>query len=247
MFRNAAQDGARIIVCTASRGPWRDCFQDTAVATGARIVGQHEGGPAEIDPTWFGQAAAAWVEAGHLVIDGPYGGPTEEWIAHLRQLIEQTTGKEQEWHCLRLAQLAGRVVTVETCGKSLEETEQLEELGISALHAGRAAIATGYLPGGGVAYLRAALACEGPAGRAIRWALEAPTRALLMGTGFDMKETLTSLRADEVLGLDLLTNELPPWRTRGPVDPTSIIRTTIDFAIESAIRMVAAGNGGSIV
>ena len=115
------------------------------------------------------------------------------------------------------------------------------------MHAGRAVIAGGYVPGGGVAYLRAAAAIpDGPASQAMRWALEGPTRALLAGAGLNVMDTLAALRADESLGLDALRNELPSWRAAGPVDPTRVVRAVIEYAVESAGRARAAASGAGL-
>jgi chaperonin GroEL (HSP60 family) len=125
---------------------------------------------------------------------------------------------------------------VTICGNAPLETEQLEGLTCGTLHAGRAIIASGYLPGGGVAYLRGATRLEGPASQALRWALEEPTRTLLAGARLDVRDKLISLRADESRALDLARRELPPWRTEGPIDPVRVVHTAILGAIESAIR-----------
>jgi chaperonin GroEL len=238
LFRNAARNGAEIILYSASLGRWRDCFEDAAVATAARLIGPDEAELTEITPEHFGQADSARVEAGWLVIEEPLGPPDEvqQWVTHLRQLIYGgTSGEEQEWHSLRAAQLTEGVMTVEVCGESLLETEQIEGLSCSALHAGRGVIAQGYVPGGGVAYLRGASALQAsPASQALRWALEEPTRALLAGTGRDVRDTLISLRADESLGLDVVRNELALWHTAGPVDPLPVVQAVLDCVIESA-------------
>jgi len=251
LFRDAAHNGAPIILCAASQGRWRDCFEDAAAATGASLISPDEQGPVEITPVRLGQAGSARVEAGQLVIDQPFGPPGggQHWIAHLRRLIdEETLVEEKAWHTLRLAQLTEGVLTVEVCRESPPETEQVFGLSCGALHAGRATIACGYVPGGGVAYLRGAAAhLEGPASQAMRWALEEPARTLLAGAGMDVRETLVSLRADESLGLDVVRKELPAWHTEGPVDPTRAVRAVIECAIESASRAGGAGYGSGFV
>jgi chaperonin GroEL len=247
LLRNAARDGAGVLLCDAPRGRWQDWFQDVAVATRANPVGPDEEGPAEITPSRLGRAGLVRVEGGELVIERPAGPPGggQPWIARLhRHVAEASSDEEMEWHCIRLAQLTGGAVTVEVCGQSSSQTEQLDGLCCGTLHAGRATVAYGYVPGGGVAYLRGGAAdLEGPAGRALAWALEAPTRALLAGAGLDVKATLASLRADERLGLDAARGELPQWRSEGPVDPASVVRTVIGCAVESAIRAGVAGIG----
>jgi chaperonin GroEL len=247
LFRNAALNGAQVLLCAAPLGRWQECCEDIAAATGARPIGSDEEGPVEITPTRLGGAGRARVEAGHLLIDRPAGPPPGDRLVHLRQLLQATSGEEQGWHLLRLAQLTGGVVTVEICGATVEETEQIDGRSCGALHAGRAVIAYGYVPGGGVAYLRGAAAGHGGVvSQAMRWALEEPTRTLLAGTGLDVMDTLASLRADESLGLDALRHELPSWRAEGPIDPMRVVRAVIECATESASRAIAAGKGGSI-
>jgi chaperonin GroEL len=239
LLLNAVRAGAPIIVCATQVGRWRDCFEDSAAATGARLIGLDEEGPVEFDPEWLGRAETVRVEGRQLVID-PLVPPSRRsegwrWINHLRQRIEETPGEEQEWQCLRLGQFTGGVLTVEVGGESLLETEKLEALSCGALHSCRAVIAGGYVPGGGVAYLRAASACaEGPASQALRWALEEPARALLAGAELDIKSALASLRANETLGLDVVAGKLLPWRKEGPIEAAMGVRGVIECAIESA-------------
>ncbi len=248
LLRGAARDGAAVLLCATQLGPWRDCFEDAAAATGAVLIGPDEQGPTEITPVRLGRAGSVRVEAGQLVLEPirePGLGQNWEWIAHLRDLIGQETSVEvQEWHALRLAQFTGGVMDVEVCAESPPEAEQLEGLAGGAVHAGRSIIVAGYVPGGGVAYLRAASAIlENPASQALRWAFEEPTRTLLASAGMDVNGTLISLRSDESRCLDVLRKELPSWRTEGPIDPARVVRTVIACAIESAQRTGARFGG----
>jgi chaperonin GroEL len=241
LFRDP-ETRARTILCATADGRWRDCFEDVAAATGARLIGPDQG-PVTITAQRLGRAGAARVDGGHLVLEDPAGprGGGPNWIAHLRQLLYATTGAEQEWHSERLGQLAGNIVTVEVGGSSPAETDQLYGRACGALHAGRTMIAEGFVPGGGVAYLRAAAGLDGRLGPALCWALEEPCRALLVGTRLTVLDTLTALRADEGLGLDVVRQELLPWREDGPIDPLRVVRTAIERAVGSACRAVAAG------
>jgi chaperonin GroEL len=242
LLRNATH-GGRAILWATSAGRWRDCFEDIAFATRAWQVDADVEGPIEFTSGVLGRAESARVDGGHLVIEPPFGQweGGEEKIDHLRQRVEETQGEEQQWHAYRLGQITGGIVTIEVGCAQPADTERLYWLACGALHAGREAVASGYVPGGGVAYLRAAAACpEGPAGQALRWALEEPLRAHLADTGLDVNNTLHALRADNQLGFDVVSKELPRWRDAGPTDPTSSVRGVILSAIESAIRAAEA-------
>lgn len=247
LFRIAARGDGRLFTCAAAGAHWRDHYEDAAAATGAGIIRMDEEGPVEITPERFGQADLIRVEAGQLVIDLPADELDSAHRDRLLELIDETVGEEREWHAFRLAQLTGGVVSVEVAADTLPEVEHLYELSCRTLHSGRATIAEGYVPGGGVAYLRAASArLEGPATRALRWALEEPARTLGAGAGMDVRDTLASLRANEDLGLDVVRNGLPPWHTAGPIDSTRVVRTVIERAIASpAPTLTARGGNGA--
>jgi chaperonin GroEL len=245
LFRDAVRAGDRILLCTAPQGRWRDCFSDVAAATGAAEVHPLESVPATHTIAQLGRAGSARVMAGRLVIEQPTGpqGRRQHWITNLRQLVANSAGEEQEWHAQRLAQFTGGVLTIEVCGESPAETEQLHGRACGALHTGRAMIAEGFVPGGGVAYLRAAKALKGPASQALGWALEEPVRALLVGTDLHARGTLLSLRAHDLLGLDVVRGELPPWRTEGPLDSLRVVRTVLECALAAAPRLFARLGG----
>lgn len=240
LVRTAVADGIPVIVCAEPDERWQDCFDDIAAATNASIFVVDQTAPVEISAEQLGRVRSARVEAGHLVLDEPES--TAEviypWIDHLRRLIDETEGEAQQWHCLRLAQLMGGVITVEVCGATPEETDRLYALACGAMHAGRAMIADGYVPGAGVGYLRAANAvATGAVERPLRWALEEPIRALLAGSRRDKESVLAALRADERLGLDVVRKPIPQWRIHGPIDPARVVRTVIECAIEAGCRM----------
>jgi|GEM_PF-3818211 len=238
--------GEQTILCCTSVGHWRESFEDMAAATGARLISPDQG-PVKITPNHLGRAGSACVAGGVLIIEQPAGPPSgvQSWADRLRELCWNTTGKEQERYSERLAQLAGGVVSVEVSGSSIAETEQLVGRAECSLHSGRAVIAEGYVPGGGVAYLRAASHFNGRGGEVLRWALEEPIRALLAGTALDRESTLVSLRCDENLGLNVVREELAPWRSDGPINPLREVRTVIECAFASADRALASGQSTS--
>jgi chaperonin GroEL len=237
VFRTA-DGGVPALVCAVPAGRWRDGLEDVAAATGARPLAPG-GGTARVTAERLGRAGSAAVEEGAVAIRSPAGSPegVAAWVDHLRRLLDAESAPEaREWLSERLAHVTGGVVTVTVGAADPGETEQLDGLACGALHAGRAMIAEGYVPGAGVAYLRAGAALPvTPAGRAARWALVEPARALLAGSALGVGETLSALRADERLGLDAVRGALPAWREGGPIDPARVVRMVVECAFRSAL------------
>jgi chaperonin GroEL len=249
-LRAAAHGGGRLMVCTSTANHWEDRFEDAAMATGANILERPEGDSAERRTARLGQAVSASFEGGQLAIQPELGDDSRlrEWCRQLyRRLCDEAslqTDEAREWLSFRLAQLMGGVVTVEIARRSQAELEESFDRADGAIHACRAMIAEGYVPGGGGAYFRAANAQRSRLSRRTAWALEAPIRSLLAQTGLKAEDTLTRLRRDRKLVLDVARERLVAWADTGPIDSLRVVRATIQCAIESAQRSEAAGFSG---
>jgi len=139
----------------------------------------------------------------------------------------------------RLAKLAGGVAQINVGAATEVEMKEKKARVEDALHATRAAVEEGIVPGGGVAYLRCLKALSSVKGSddeaigvdIIRRALEAPIRQIAENAGIDgaiVGERIKGASGNE--GFNALTNEYTDMVKAGIIDPTKVARTALENA-----------------
>jgi chaperonin GroEL len=162
-----------------------------------------------------------------------------------RQIDETTSDYDREKLQERLAKLAGGVAVIHVGAASEAELKEKKDRVDDALHATRAAVEEGIVPGGGVALLRTVKAIdvviaklegdEKIGAQIVRKAIEEPLRTLCANAG-----TEGSLIVQEVLklkgnmGYNVATGEYEDLVTAGVVDPTKVTRTAVQNAASVA-------------
>ncbi len=166
--------------------------------------------------------------------------------AQIRAQIEDTTSDyDREKLQERLAKLAGGVAVIRVGGATETEVKEKKDRVEDAMHATRAAVEEGVLPGGGVALLYAAKALESiePANsdqkaglEIIRKALQAPVRQIAENAGVDGAVVVGKLldRADMNIGFDAQTEDYVDMFKAGIIDPTKVVRTALQDAASVA-------------
>jgi chaperonin GroEL len=166
--------------------------------------------------------------------------------AQIRSQIDDTTSDyDREKLQERLAKLAGGVAVIRVGGATETEVKEKKDRVEDAMHATRAAVEEGVLPGGGVALLYAAKALESietenPDQKAgvgiIRKALQTPVRQIAENAGVDGAVVVGKLidRADENIGFDAQTEEYVDMFKAGIIDPTKVVRTALQDAASVA-------------
>ncbi len=159
--------------------------------------------------------------------------------AQIRQQIEDTTSDyDREKLQERLAKLAGGVAVIRVGGASEVEVKERKDRVEDAMHATRAAVEEGILPGGGVALLYAAQALDGlsPANAdqrvgidIVRRALSAPLRWIVQNGGGDGAVVVGKLleKGDLAWGYDAQTEEYKDMFAAGIIDPTKVVRIAL--------------------
>ena len=164
----------------------------------------------------------------------------------IRQQIENTTSDyDREKLQERLAKLAGGVAVIKVGGASEIEVKERKDRVDDALHATRAAVEEGIVPGGGTALLYATKALEGLKGEnddqtrgidIVRKALYSPVRQIAQNAGHDGAVISGKLLEgkDEAIGFNAQTEVYENLVKAGVIDPTKVVRTALQDAASVA-------------
>jgi chaperonin GroEL len=167
-------------------------------------------------------------------------------VEAIRQQIENTTSDyDREKLQERLAKLAGGVAVIKVGGSSEIEVKERKDRVDDALHATRAAVEEGIVPGGGTALLYATKALQGMSGvnddqtrgiDIVRRALQAPLRQIAENAGHDGAVVAGKLidGEDQTMGFNAQTEVYENLVQAGVIDPTKVVRTALQDAASVA-------------
>ena len=223
----------------------KEMLRDIAILTGGRCITDDLGIKLEnIDIADLGRAKRISVDKENTVIVEGSGKASDIQgrVKQIRRQIEETTSDyDREKLQERLAKLAGGVAVINVGAVSEPEMKEKKARVEDALHATRAAVEEGILPGGGVALLRAANAIEKAAtllegdeaiGAAIvRRAIESPLRKLCDNAGVEGSLVVQQvLKSKGAMGYNVATDKYEDLIKAGVVDPTKVTRTALQNA-----------------
>ncbi|MBG30627.1 MAG: chaperonin GroEL [Opitutae bacterium] len=223
----------------------KEMLRDIATLTGGQCITEDLGIKLEnIQLADLGQAKRITVDKENTVIVEGSGKASDIQgrVKQIRRQIEETTSDyDREKLQERLAKLAGGVAVISVGAATEPEMKEKKARVEDALHATRAAVEEGILPGGGVALLRCAAAIdkavgslegdEAIGGTIVRKAIQSPLRTLCDNAGVE-----GSLVAQEVLkakgskGYNVATDSHEDLVAAGVVDPTKVTRTALQNA-----------------
>ncbi|MDX8508588.1 chaperonin GroEL [Mesorhizobium captivum] len=228
-------------------------LEDIAVLTGGTAISEDLGVKLEnVTLEMLGRARKVEIEKENTtIVDG--AGHKEEIngrVAQIRAQIEETTSDyDREKLQERLAKLAGGVAVIRVGGSTEVEVKERKDRVDDALHATRAAVEEGVLPGGGVALLRAARALDhvvldNPDQRTgveiVRRAIEAPARQIAENSGAEGSIIVGRVREKPEFGYgwNAQTNEFGDLFGQGVIDPAKVVRTALQDAASVAGLLV---------
>ncbi|MGB0370804.1 MAG: chaperonin GroEL [Opitutales bacterium] len=220
-------------------------LEDIAVLTGARCITEDLGIKLEnVTINDLGTAKRTTVDKENTVIVEGAGSAADIQgrVKQIRRQIEETSSDyDREKLQERLAKLAGGVAVINVGAATEPEMKEKKARVEDALHATRAAVEEGILPGGGVSLLRAAAAIEAKVetlegdeaiGAAIvRRAIEAPLRQLCTNAGVEGSLVVAEvLKQDGASGYNVATGEYEDLVKAGVVDPAKVTRSALQNA-----------------
>src|SRR5271165_7146457 len=224
-------------------------LEDIAILTSGTMIAEDLGIKLEnVNLQMLGKAKRVRIEKENTTIINGAGDKKDidGRIAQIKAQIEETTSDyDKEKLQERLAKLAGGVAVIRVGGATEVEVKERKDRVEDALHATRAAVEEGILPGGGVPLLRAAKALEGlkpenddqrTGVEIVRKAIQWPARLIVENAGVDGAVVVGKLieHKDYSYGYDAQTGEYGDMYKLGIIDPTKVVRTALQDAASVA-------------
>jgi chaperonin GroEL len=224
-------------------------LQDIAVLTGGQAISEDLGITLEnVTLAMLGKAKKVTIEKENTTIINGAGKKTdiEARVHQIKAQIEETTSDyDREKLQERLAKLAGGVAVIRVGGATEVEVKERKDRVDDAMHATRAAVEEGILPGGGVALLRASESLkkvrthnddQKTGVEIVRRALSWPARQIALNAGEDGSVIVGKIleRDSYAFGFDAQTGEYGNMLTKGIIDPTKVVRAALQGAASVA-------------
>ncbi|MBI2731520.1 MAG: chaperonin GroEL [Sphingobacteriales bacterium] len=227
----------------------KEMLTDIAILTAGTVISEELGHKLEgADLTSLGQAASVTIDKDNTTIVGGKGKKTDI-VARVNQIkaqVENTTSDyDREKLQERLAKLAGGVAVLYVGAATEMEMKEKKDRVDDALHATRAAVEEGIVPGGGVAYIRAIdaleakvrgqIADEQTGMQIVRRALEEPLRILTANAGIDGSIVVQKIKEGKGdFGFNARTEVYENLFKAGVIDPTKVSRVALENAASIA-------------
>ena len=226
----------------------KDMLQDIAYLTGATVISEERGFTLEnATVELLGKAEKVTISKESTTIVGGAGNKEDidDRIAQIRKQIDNTTSEyDREKLQERLGKLSGGVAVIYVGATTEVEMKEKKDRVEDALNATKAAVEEGYLPGGGVAYIRATESLEGFKGdnedettgiKIVAKAIEAPLRQIADNAGVDGSVIVQKIKEGKNdFGYNARTGEYVNLYEAGVIDPTKVARVALENAASVA-------------
>ncbi|NQZ48070.1 MAG: chaperonin GroEL, partial [Erythrobacter sp.] len=224
-------------------------LQDIAILTKGEMISEDLGIKLEnVTLGMLGEAKRVTIDKDNTTIVDGAGSEDDikARVGEIRTQIDNTTSDyDREKLQERLAKLAGGVAVIKVGGASEVEVKERKDRVDDALHATRAAVEEGIVPGGGTALLYATKALDGVKGAnddqtrgidIVRRAIMAPVRQIAENAGHDGAVVSGNLlrEDDETQGFNAATDTYENLVEAGVIDPTKVVRTALQDAASVA-------------
>ena len=227
-------------------------LQDLAVLTGGVVISEEVGLSLEgVTEDQLGSAKR--IEVGKeetVVVDGAgEKSDIDGRVAQIKAQLEKTTSEyDKEKLSERLAKLSGGVAVIKVGAATEVAMKEKKDRVDDALHATRAAVEEGVVPGGGVALVRAIAALDGLKGEnhdqdigiiLTKRAMEAPLRQIVSNGGGEASVVLNNVaNGDGNYGFNASTEEYGDMLKMGILDPTKVVRAALQHAASISGLMI---------
>ncbi|WKZ66215.1 MAG: chaperonin GroEL [Flavobacteriales bacterium] len=227
-------------------------LEDIAVLTGGTLISEERGFKLEnADLSYLGKAEKITIDKDNTtIVNG--AGKKADIVARVNQIkaqIETTTSDyDKEKLQERLAKLAGGVAVLYVGAATEVEMKEKKDRVDDALHATRAAVEEGIVPGGGVAYIRAQKALDKMEGAnndettgvgIVRRAIEEPLRQIVANAGLEGSIVVQKVREGKAdYGFNARTEEYENLLAAGVIDPTKVTRVALENAASIASMLL---------
>jgi len=226
----------------------KEMLQDIAILTAGLVISEEQGYKLEnADLTYLGKAERVVIDKDNTTIVGGKGKKTDitARINQIKAQIEVTTSDyDKEKLQERLAKLSGGVAVLQIGAATEVEMKEKKDRVDDALHATRAAIEEGIVPGGGVAFIRAietidkmkgSNADEATGIAIVKRALEEPLRQIVENAGLEGSIVVQKVKEGKGdFGFNARTEEYEKLIAAGVIDPTKVTRVALENAASIA-------------
>lgn len=226
----------------------KEMLQDIAVLTGGTVISEEQGYKLEnADMSFLGSAETITVDKDNTTVVGGKGKKADI-TARVNQIKSQlavsTSDYDKEKMQERLAKLAGGVAVLYVGAATEVEMKEKKDRVDDALHATRAAVEEGIVPGGGTAFIRAVEALEKLKGenndentgiQIVRSSLEAPIRTIVSNAGLEASVIVQEIKKGKAdYGFNARTEQYEKLLSAGVIDPTKVSRVALENAASIA-------------
>jgi chaperonin GroEL len=226
----------------------KEMLQDIAVLTAGTVISEDTGFKLEnADLASLGQAASITIDKDNTIIVGGKGKKSDitARVNQIKAQVENTTSDyDKEKLQERLAKLSGGVAVLYVGAATEVEMKEKKDRVDDALHATRAAVEEGIVPGGGVAYIRAVVALDKLKGlnadettgiAIVRRAVEEPLRQIVANCGLEGSIIIQGIKEGEGdYGFNARTETFEYLFKAGVIDPTKVSRVALENAASIA-------------
>ncbi len=226
----------------------KEMLQDLAVLTKGIVISEEQGYKLEnADLTYLGTASSVTIDKDNTTVVGGSGkkADIDARVNQIKSQIESTTSDyDKEKLQERLAKLSGGVAVLYIGAATEIEMKEKKDRVDDALHATRAAVEEGIVPGGGVAYIRAVESLEKLASanedeatgiQIIRRAIEEPLRQIVHNSGLEGSIVVQKVKEGKAdYGFNARTEVYENLLKAGVIDPTKVTRIALENAASIA-------------
>ena len=226
----------------------KEMLQDIATLTKGIVISEEQGYKLEnADLSYLGRAESVTIDKDNTTIVGGKGKKDDinARIAQIKAQIETTTSDyDKEKLQERLAKLSGGVAVLNIGAATEVEMKEKKDRVDDALHATRAAVEEGIVPGGGIAYIRAIEALDKIKGEnfdettgiaIVRRALEEPLRTIVGNAGIEGSIVVQKVKEGKAdYGYNARTDKYENLLKAGVIDPTKVSRVALEHAASIA-------------
>jgi chaperonin GroEL len=224
-----------------------ETLEDLAILTGATVINEQLGDDLDlIDPSVLGSAVKAVTDNKSTVLQiEAVDEEVTKRIENVRKKIKDETNpylkKKLEQ---RLAMLSGKVGVIKVGADSKVELKEKKDRVEDAIHATKAALKEGIVPGGGIALLNCACQLLSTANtdgeKLLLEAIKAPFGQILLNAGIDMPSDSEILKMPVGHGVDVTTNNIIDMVAAGIIDPVLVTKSALKNAVSVVTTIVSA-------
>jgi len=230
----------------------KEMLTDIAILTAGTVISEEQGFKLEnADLSYLGQAASITIDKDNTTVVGGKGKKADivSRVNQIKAQVENTTSDyDREKLQERLAKLSGGVAVLYVGAATEVEMKEKKDRVDDALHATRAAVEEGIVPGGGVAYIRAVESLEKMKGsnqdettgiQIIKRAIEEPLRQIVINSGIEGSIVVQKIKEGKGdFGFNARTEVYENLFKAGVIDPTKVTRVALENAASIAAMLL---------